>query len=160
MMMTSMETGKGALSVAFSALWDRYKNVLGSGHRAELRRVRTPEELRGIPALYHLLAGTRPGENWLRVVFMLPWIEHRTDGKGLGEQLATAKISEARIFQVVRSHEPNDFIQLRRILQQVEPVVDIERVGMDFFYWNRQSKHKLLEDYLITKFKVKEGKNG
>ncbi|MFQ5481023.1 MAG: type I-E CRISPR-associated protein Cse2/CasB [Thermodesulfobacteriota bacterium] len=159
-MMINLEKSKKAIMPNFTALWERYHDVLSAGHRAELRRVRCPDELRDVPALYRLLGGRRPNERWLRVVYMLPYLKHSLNGKSLGAQIAEANVSEARLFQVVRSEEPNDLVQLRRILQQVEPMVNIDKLGPDLFFWdNKRNKQKLVEDYFVSKFRDKEKKN-
>jgi len=159
-MMMTLEKTKKAVVPDFTALWERYRDVLSAGHRAELRRVRSPDELRDVPALYRLLGGRRPNKRWLRVVYMLPYLKHSLKGKSLGAQLAEANVSEARLFQVIRSEEPNDLVQLRRILQQVEPTVNMDKQGRDLFFWDkRQNKQRLIEDYFVSKFRDKEKKN-
>jgi len=158
--MMKLEKTKKTAMPDFAALWTRYRDGLSAGQRAELRRARCPDELRDVPALYRLLGGIRPTRRWLRVVYMFPYLKHRTGAHSLGGQLAEAKVSEARLFQVIRSEEPNDLIQLRRILQQVEPVVDMGKLGPDLFFWdNRRNKQKLIEDYFVSKFRDKEKKN-
>jgi CRISPR system Cascade subunit CasB len=59
-------------------------------------------------------------------------------------------VSEKRLFQVVRSDEPNDMIQLRRILQMAEPSVNWPRRQKQLWYWNARSKRDLLEEYFIN----------
>jgi CRISPR system Cascade subunit CasB len=63
--------------------------------------------------------------------------------------LAVKGISEARLFQVVRADEPNDLIQLRRLVQHIEPVIDWAEFGRFLYFWNDRSKRTLLEDFFI-----------
>jgi CRISPR system Cascade subunit CasB len=129
----------------FIALAQRYNN-LPPGPRAELRRVARPDDLALIPAFYRLLPGIQTDKRWQRVVFFLPFVSHQEGGGRLGQKLA-GKISEARLFQVLRSTKPNDLIQLRRLAQQVEPAVDWQALGKMLFYWGEMQKRRLIEDY-------------
>jgi len=143
----------------FAALWQRYNDELSPGQRAELRRVRYPEDLRDVPGLYRLLGGTRPDERWLRVVFMLPHLRHAEGAPSLGEHMARHGVSVARLFQVAPSESPNDIEQLRRIAQQIEPAVDMTRLGPMLFFWGRRNKQRIVEDYFVTTYgKKKEEK--
>jgi CRISPR system Cascade subunit CasB len=136
--------------IDFVALRRRYDKQLGSGPRAELRRVRAPEDLASIPGFYRLLPGKRAYEEWLRVLFCLPWAKHADEARPLGAQLAKHHIHEQRLFQVIRSAFPNDLIQLRRLLQHVEPTVDWQRFGWQLYYWRPEDKRQLLEDFYLT----------
>ncbi len=130
----------------FVALARRYAE-LGSGPRAELRRVAEPDDLKLVPAFYRLLPGIQTDVGWRRVVFFLPFVRH-ADGKlRLGQALKQAGISEMRLFQVLRSTGPNDLIQLRRLVQKTEPAVHWQRLGESLFYWNEDQKRRLVEDY-------------
>ncbi len=129
----------------FIALVQRYQ-TLPAGPRAELRRVAKPDDLALIPAFYRVLPGIQTDKRWQRVVFFLPFVRHQEGGGRLGQKLA-GKISEARLFQVLRSTSPNDLIQLRRLAQQVEPAVDWQALGEMLFYWGETQKRRLIEDY-------------
>ena len=131
---------------------------LPKGPKAELRRVGRPDELAEVPAFYHLYSG-RATQEWeklayQRLIFCLPCIKHTDDNIGLGKALAQGKgVSEKRLFQVIRSDAPNDMIQLRRILQMVEPSVNWPNAAKHLWYWNERSKRDLLEDYFMNQSK-------
>ncbi|MSM41135.1 MAG: type I-E CRISPR-associated protein Cse2/CasB [Geobacter sp.] len=131
---------------------------LSNGAKAELRRVAKPEELLDVPAFYRLYSGKAHAEwekrAYQRLIFCLPYINHGTDDVGLGKALTKGKgVSEKRLFQVVRSDEPNDMVQLRRILQMTEPTANWSKVANTLWYWNDRSKRDLLEDYFINQSK-------
>lgn len=135
--------------IDFVALRCKYEK-LDSGPRAELRRVRAPEDLASIPGFYRLLPGKRAYEEWLRVAFCLPWVKHADEARPLGAQLAKHHIHEQRLFQVIRSTFPNDLLQLRRLLQHVEPTVDWQSFGWQLYRWQPDDKRRLLEDFYLT----------
>lgn len=141
--------------IDFIALARRFKD-LPPGPRAELRRVAKPQDLTLIPAFYRLLPGIKTNAQWQRVVFFLPVASHRDKTPGLGQQLAAKSISEARLFQVLRSSTPNDLIQLRRLVQQAEPSVDWQKLGETLYYWGDQKKRHLIEDYFTSQSKSKK----
>jgi len=127
-------------------------NRFSSGRRADLRKAATPEDLLLRPA-YYALMGSRTKDCWLRVAFLIPWIKHRKGAGGLGKALAKAGADEKRLFQVLRSHAPNDLIQLRRLVQHTEPVADWQYVGKMLFWWRDQhdlSHRMLLEQFYTT----------
>lgn len=86
-----------------------------------------------------------------RIVYCLPFIEHQNQGDSLGRALAKANINEKRLFMVIRSLEPNDLIQLRRLLKQADnPALDWLKMANALWKWNypnQQSKRKILEDF-------------
>ncbi len=131
----------------FVVLVQRY-DKLSKGHQAELRRVSSPEVLAMLPAFYRLLPGVKTSASWQRVVYFLPFVKHSFEALSLGEQLVN-KVSEQRLFQVVRSSTPNDIIQLRRLIQQVEPTLDWQDFGEMLYFWNDQKKRRLLENYFL-----------
>lgn len=134
----------------FVALRERYERMT-PGQRAQLgKRVGSPDDLVAIPAFYHLFPGKRPSERDRHIAFLLPYCPQADDAKPLGTQLAMADVSEARLFQVVRAEPPNDLIQLRRLVQHVQPAVDWREFGKALFYWNDLAKRRLLEDFFIT----------
>jgi len=127
--------------------------ALDRGKQAELRRhVRQPDELAELPAFYALYRGIRPNRQHQRVAFFLPVCKHREGALSIGAQLAKKDVSEMRIFQVIRSEQPNDLIQLRRLCQHIEPIVDWEEFGDMLWFWGHESKRKLLEDYFVFKY--------
>jgi len=138
----------------FMALYKAWEQ-LPSGPRAELRRVSRPEELIEVPAFYRLFTGLATQEwqkqAYQRLIFCLPCIQHTNEDIGLGKALAKGKgVGEKRLFQIIRSDSPNDMIQLRRILQMVEPSASWPRVAKQLWYWNARSKRDLLEEYFIN----------
>lgn len=141
----------------FMALYNIWEQ-LPSGPRAELRRVGKPEELIEVPAFYRLFSG-RAVQEWekqayQRLIFCLPCIKHTGEEVSLGRALAKGKwVSEKRLFQIIRSDPPNDMIQLRRILQMVEPTVNWPRAAKLLWHWNERSKRDLLEDYFVNQSK-------
>lgn len=149
-----MEKIEDALGMA--ELFRRYEKLVdqNSGVKAELRRAAEPEELLEKPAFYNLMQGRlvqgKDTKGWQRIAFFLPYIKHKPNDEPLGRQLAKAKISEMRLFQVLRSDSPNDLIQLRRLVQQTEPSLDWKSFGETLFYWNKAKKQQLLQDYFIA----------
>nr|WP_297354488.1 type I-E CRISPR-associated protein Cse2/CasB [uncultured Caldimonas sp.] len=136
----------------FVELHARYRRIAESDgdFRSQLgKRVGSPEELGLRPAFYKLFPGVRPPSWAERVVFFLPFCPHAKGAKSLGEQLASHGVREARLFQVVRAEPPNDLIQLRRLVQHVNPVVDWADFGRLLYFWNDRSKRTLLEDFFI-----------
>jgi CRISPR system Cascade subunit CasB len=136
----------------FVELYRRYRRFADADgdFRSQLgKRVGDPDELGLRPAFYKLFPGVRPQPWAERVVFFLPFCAHADGAKPLGAQLAAKGVSEARLFQVVRADEPNDLIQLRRLVQHVEPVVDWAEFGRLVYFWNERAKRTLLEDFFI-----------
>lgn len=134
----------------FFAFYQRYQN-LKPGPQAELKRVVNPDDLAEIPAFYRILQDNTDYKKMQRLVYCLPLIKHQNQGDSLGRALAKAKISEKRLFMVIRSLEPNDLIQLRRLLRQADtPTVDWLQMANALWWWdhpNQQSKRKILEDF-------------
>ncbi|MEW6670492.1 MAG: type I-E CRISPR-associated protein Cse2/CasB [Thermodesulfobacteriota bacterium] len=135
----------------FMSLYRNWEQ-LRPGQKAELRRVGSPDELIATPSFYRLFSG-KVSKEWAkqayqRLIFCLPCIKHTDDDVGLGKALTRGKaVSEKRLFQVIRSNPPNDMIQLRRILQMVEPSVNWPKTATLLWYWNERSKRDLLEEY-------------
>jgi len=138
------------------------KGGLDNGMKAQIRRIAEPDDLRDTPALYRLFNQARPHDGWLRIVFLLPWCEDCGDTKRattlrFSRQLAEAKISELRLFQVARSHSPLDIIQLRRLAIMLKhPRVDWKSFGWLLYRaerdgsWSQKSKRQLIEDFYIA----------
>lgn len=137
----------------FLGLYERYQK-LKPGPQAELKRVAQPDDLLEIPAFYRLMDEANVGKGMQRLVYCLPLITHQDNGDTLGKALAKAGINEKRLFMVVRSEEPNDLIQLRRLLKQADkPKVDWIKMAKAIWNWNRPDlsvKQKLLEDFFLN----------
>lgn len=136
------------MSIDFREIAGRFEKM-GNGPRAELRRCAKPEDVAMVPAFYRLLPGIKTDARWLRLIYFMPYVKSGQGGTSLGAQLAKAKISERRLFQVLRSQSPNDLIQLRRLVQQAEPQVDWQQFGETLFYWNEEKKRRILEDFFM-----------
>lgn len=139
--------------IPFIELHQRFWETLDNGQRAEIRRASNPEDMECLPAFYHLIEYCNPGEirQLARVAFLLPFAEkHSENAKPLGRQLNDAKISEKRIFQIVRSSSPNDLIQLRRAVQQAKlSSIDWDVFGKSLFYWGERSKKQLVQSFFV-----------
>ncbi len=79
----------------------------------------------------------------------MPYCTQQAGTVSLGQKLAEAKISEARLLQVIRADYPNDLIQLRRLVQHIAPSVDWSALGKTLYFWNEKAKRDLLEDFFI-----------
>lgn len=123
--------------------------ALTPGQKAELRRLAEPQDASLHPAFYRLFPGRPATEQLERLAFLLPWAAHRPGAPTLGRQLAGAKVSETRLFQMVRSHAPNDLIHLRRLVQHAKPALDWSRFGKTLWYWGPEAKRRLLEEFFV-----------
>lgn len=138
----------------FIRLKKHFDNRLTPGQRAELRRASSPNDLVFIPAYYNLIRNFITKEKWSRrrwrqVVYLLPYAGHSEKSPNLGVLLARAGVREARLFQIIRSKYPNEFIQLRRILQQAKSAVNWQQLGEQLFFWNDNQKRRMLEDFYL-----------
>lgn len=145
----------------FVAIYTRFTKLKDqiSGLEAEIKRTTEPEDLIEKPSFYRLMTGTALGTKEVaqRVAFFLPYVKHAENADSLGKQLIDGKVSEMRLFQVLRSEYPNDIVHLRRLIQQIEPRLDWQRFGEMLFYWSKNQKRQLLEDYFShTKTEVKK----
>ncbi|MDX8395080.1 MAG: type I-E CRISPR-associated protein Cse2/CasB, partial [Mariprofundaceae bacterium] len=113
------------------------------------RRCATLDDVAMVPAFYRLFFGETDIRH-RRVAFFLPYVEQTMGHDLLGAQLAKGKISEQRLFQVLRSEAPNDLIQLRRLVQQVDPKLDWQEFGKQLFFWNDDQKRRILENFFIN----------
>lgn len=138
----------------FLAIYQQYQN-LKPGSKAELKRVANPSDLIEIPAFYRLLQGKKGSQRLQRILFCLPLITHKDGGDSLGKALAKANVNEKRLFMVIRSQEPNDLIQLRRLLKQAHPTVDWLTMAKTLYYWNDLAKRNLLEDFFYYQINPK-----
>lgn len=147
----------------FVALKARFESeAFPNGARAELRRVAELGDVALLPALYRLFPGQKPDERYQRIAFLLPHARHAANAKSLGAQLADAKVAEARVLQVARSHESLDMIQLRRLVTHIDPAVDWQAFGEMLWFWNSKShkrnpKRQLVEDFYLAKFTPAKG---
>ncbi len=141
----------------FVALWERYNNNsrMTRGQQAELRRVSEPDDLTLKPALYRLFPGIQPRNQYLRIAFLLPWFAHQPSAASFGAQCAKSNINEARLFQVVRSDEPLDMIQIRRLAIQIKPQVDWSNFGKTIWFWGSHNKRELIETYYLAQYSAK-----
>lgn len=137
----------------FHDLWHK----LPSGPRAEIRRVSKPNELLDLPAFYRLVEpfGWRSDlkhwekQRWQHLVFLVNYVTDKGEDS-LGKALALSKVSEKRLYQIVRADGPKDIIQLRRLLKQAEPNVNWLKMAKQLWYWNLQQKRSLLEDFVLN----------
>lgn len=136
----------------FETLTDPKSEKRISGLEAEIRRATDPDNLAEKLLFYRLMNKTTLGTNekGQRIAFFLPYVKHSKTADSLGKQLADAGISEMRLFQVLRSEEPNDLIQLRRLIEQIKPSLNWQDFGKMLYYWNKEQKRRLLEDYFIN----------
>jgi len=137
--------------VDFKKVTERFE-ALGNGSKAELRRCASLDDVAMVPAFYRIFFGETDIRH-RRVAFFLPYVKHAANRDSLGAQLAKSKISEQRLFQVLRSESPNDLIQLRRLVQQIEPQLDWAEFGKQLFYWNDAQKRRILEQFFINQSK-------
>lgn len=134
----------------------RYEQ-LDTGQKAMLRRAISPDDMTGIAAFYQLISATKfqlkqNEKQAAQLVYFLPWVQQRTNGKPLGRSLREHGISEKRLFLVVRRESPDDLVQLRRIVQQIKPIAyaDWSELGNLLFYWGKKNKHQLMRDFYIS----------
>lgn len=141
---------------AFYSAWEKLKEHPGA--TAGIRRAATTNELLDLPAFYRLVdqfgwqsCNYYERLAWQRLVFL---VQHITNGgedaSTLGKALASAKVSEKRLFQIVRADSPRDIEQLRRLLIQASPTVNWSKMAKQLWYWNPQQKRSLLEDFVLS----------
>jgi CRISPR system Cascade subunit CasB len=144
----------------FKKLYEDYSN-LDSTRRSLLKRAAMPEDLLEIPAFYDLyrkhLKTPEQRTGLLRLIYCLPYIQHKPKGKSLGAALGVvgpdgrAKISEKRVIQISRIEDKTQAMnQLRRLLKHVEPELDWEKAGKTIWYWGKSSRRQLLEEYFMA----------
>lgn len=137
----------------FINLHDCYKNTLDNGDRAQIKRATEPEDLLELPAFYRSIgsASHKDLKQLARCVFFLPLIgNHNADADSLGRQLKQHKISEKRLFHIIRSESPNDLVQLKRVLQQAKlNQINWQVFGGTLFYWGKRQKQQLMQDFYL-----------
>jgi CRISPR system Cascade subunit CasB len=142
-------------------LFNDYKE-LSNGEKASIRREVSPEDLQTNPVFYRLIAATSFADHIAqatRLVYLMPFIHHQTNGKTLGALLKERNISERRLFLVIRSEYPQDLIHLRRLCQQFkEEKIDGVKLGKSLFYWDwgrdknsiERSKRELMQNFYLS----------
>ena len=146
-------------NIGGAELLKRFQEKLTNGQRAEIRRAIKPDDLALMPGFYRLLEGDKAWPGYRRVIFVLPFVSHIESDATLGAALCRAGISETRLFQVVRSNEPNDLQQLRRLLQQSEPQVNFNSLAKKLIWWDKSKKQRIIEDFYSQLYQnEKEGK--
>jgi CRISPR type I-E-associated protein CasB/Cse2 len=134
----------------FAALWQRFEQ-LDNGSRSALRRLGHLDDAGDTPAFYRWrppgIAGHE--EALQRIAFLLPHVRHQAGAASLGSQLHRHKVSEMRLFQVLRADSPRDIEALRRLLQQMDSAVDWNDFGTTLWYWNALAKRRLLQDFFV-----------
>jgi len=136
-------------------------DALSNGEKALIRREVEADDLQTNPVFYRLIQGSEFADKVsqaARLVYFLPFVRHKADGKKIGAVFRDNNISERRLFLVVRSEYPNDLTQLRRLLQQVKPyaVVDWNAFGEMLFWWGKskekseKSKRCLMQDFYLS----------
>lgn len=152
-----MSSPKSSEKIDYIDLLEKFKQM-SPGHKAELRRAAQPEELTMKPALYRLLRGKKPNPQYLRIAFLLPWVKHRPNAAHFSAQCAKAKVNEMRMFQIARSDDPMDMIQLRRIAMQIEPQIDWTQFGDMLRYWPH-TRREFIENYYLAQYQHKDSSN-
>jgi CRISPR system Cascade subunit CasB len=144
----------------FQALYDEFGR-LDATRQSLLKRAASPEDLLEIPAFYDLyrrhLKQPEQRAGLLRLIFCLPFVKHHPGGKSLGEALAAkgpdgrSKISEKRVIQISRIEDKTQAMsQLRRLLKHAEPTLDWIKAAKNIWYWGKNSRRQLLEDYFLS----------
>lgn len=135
----------------FQKLVVDYHRKLTNGQRADLRKADEPDALLDIPAFYYLLqsTGLKPGLQAGRLIYFLPYVGHKEGTGSMGSQMQKQDISEKRLVQVVRADSPDDLVYLRRLAIQMKATVDWEDFGKMLFYWGKNAKRQLLQDYYL-----------
>lgn len=140
----------------FYAAWVAMKEK--PGLTANIRRAASMDELLDLPDFYRLVepfgwqACTHYQKlGWQRLVFLVNHVVDRgNDAPSLGKALALGKVNEKRVFQVIRADSPNDIIQLRRLLIQVEPELNWQKAARQIWQWSLKEKRNLLEDFVLS----------
>ncbi len=151
---TMIEQNKAAES-QYNELWRRF-HEFNPKVRAEIRRVRTYEDLGNVPSFYHLFFGLKfpYSDQWHRIVYFFPYLDETSavDGlyRPLGRQFLDHKISESRIVQLVRADHPQDMDYLRRLIQHAQPVANWRNFGSLLYYWGKSNARKILQDYCLA----------
>lgn len=144
----------------YQALYDDFSR-LDRTRKSLLKRAAEPGDLLEIPAFYELyrkhLKSPEQRTGLLRLIFCLPYVQHQPEGKSLGAALGAkgpdgrTKVSEKRVIQVSRIEDkPQAMSQLRRLLKHAEPTLDWIKAGKSIWYWGKNSRRQLLEEYFMS----------
>ncbi|NCA69760.1 MAG: CRISPR-associated protein Cse2 [Sphingobacteriia bacterium] len=141
----------------FADLYRRFER-LPPGSKSPMRRVAKPEDLYLTPGLYRLFPGSRPNSQQIRTAFILPWCQQMTGGQSLGA-LCAQKISEARVIQIARSEtgEDEDLVAFRRLIIQLQPALGWQETAPWVWFWGRNKKRRLVEDYYMSLHHLDQG---
>ena len=141
----------------FIKLFEAYEK-LDNGARAMIRRTASAGQLLDEPTFYRLVGPlgyeSKQRQQWARVVFCLclpeSQIRHVPNGLSLGAALSHGgRITDRRLFQVLRSEPPYDMTQLRRLILFVKPALDRGKAAKTLWYWGESSRRSLLEDFIL-----------
>jgi CRISPR system Cascade subunit CasB len=125
--------------------------TLDNGPKAELRRVADLERIADVPAYYRWLAGYQPSSRLQRIASLVPLAAHASDAETLGRQLFKRRVSEMRLFQMLRADPPGDLEHLRRLLIYLnQPTLNWTHFGQTLFYWGPINKRRILQQYFTT----------
>jgi CRISPR system Cascade subunit CasB len=125
--------------------------TLGNGPKAELRRVASLDHIADVPAYYRWLGREAPSPGLQRIAFLVPFAVHDAEAEPLGRQLFKRKVSEMRLFQMLRAEPPRDLEHLRRLLRHLDqPKLNWNRFGETLFYWGPTRKRRILQEYFTT----------
>lgn len=155
-----MTSEKDALKDRFQTLLEDFVK-LDSTHKSLLKRAIKPTDLLEQPAFYTLyrkhLKSSEERAPLLRLIYCLPFIKHRQDGRSLGASLAASgddgrvSISEKRVIQLARTSEKEaGMVSLRRLLKHAEPEMDWIKAAESIWYWSELSRRQLIEDYFLA----------
>jgi CRISPR system Cascade subunit CasB len=171
--MTKPKTEEADQQAFMLALFNEYSQ-LSNGDKASIRRMVEPDDLQTNPVFYRLIlqaigsfkepekkANARVFFNKLsnvsRLVFFLPFLKHQANNKSLGAVFKEKKISERRLFLVMRSEYPEDLKHLRRLCQQFkDESVDGVKLSNQLLYWGKdkssseRSKRQLMRDFYLS----------
>jgi len=144
----------------FQALFDDFSN-LDTTRKNLLKRAISPDDLLEIPAFYGLYRKhlKEPAQRFglLRLIFCLPYVSHMPKGKSLGAALSAkgkdgkSRINDKRVIQLSRIEDKSQAMcQLRRLLKHAEPMLDWNKAAKSIWYWGRNSRRQLLEDFFLA----------
>jgi CRISPR system Cascade subunit CasB len=153
-------------------LYNEYQ-ALSNGDKAIIRRCIEPDDLLITPAFLRLVKETlghfdgTDGANAAeffkylpriaRIVYFLPFAKPNGQSLGAVFNKQEIRISERRLFLVMRSEYPQDLIQLRRLCQQCKDAdIDGAKLANLLLYWGQdktsseRSKRQLMRDFYLS----------
>jgi len=152
----------------FVDVWKAYKH-LDNGGKAEIRRVRKLNDLRLLESVPMILpdeaiASGHISESWLRVVYMLPFVEHVHAKNGsiykLGAAMSAADIAGSRIRRCISGRSPIDIESLRKVLRHLHSIqknsFDMKILGSLLYYWNQENRTRFAEGFYVAESKKKK----